>query len=186
MNKNVLKFTSNNIYIRPIKLEDSVGPYPEWLNDISINQYLESRFMKWDEENTREYIKEIIRNNNEKMFAICMKNDDSHIGNIKIGSINWQHFFGDIGIIIGDRKQWGKKRAQEAIDLICTYGFDNLKLNKLTAGCYAENIGSLKAFEAVGFQQEGRILKKYLTHNGYTDHLILGLLQKDFKKFQSN
>ncbi len=185
MDNTDFKFVSKNIYIRSIRSEDANGPYVSWLNDSEINQYLESRFIKWDKSNTKEYIQQIIDNKNEEMFAICMKNDDSHIGNIKIGAINWHHQYGDIGIIIGDKNQWGKKRAQEAINLVCHFGFRELHLNKLTAGCYDENIGSLRAFEAVGFQQEGRAKKKYLFKDRYTDLILLGLLKEKYIKLNA-
>ena len=81
MDNTDFKFISKNIYIRSIQSEDANGPYVSWLNDSEINQYLESRFIKWDKSNTKEYIQQIIDNKNEEMFAICMKNDDSHIGN---------------------------------------------------------------------------------------------------------
>ena len=46
-------------------------------------------------------------------FAI--KTTDKHIGNIKLGPINWIHRYGDISLLIGDKDYWGKGIATEAI-----------------------------------------------------------------------
>lgn len=171
---------SKTIYLREISIEDAKDPYLSWLNDSEINMYLESRFSDWSKENLYSYIKELSSNDNEILFAICSVETDIHIGNIKIGPINWNHKFADIGIIVGDKSQWGKGIAAEAIKSICHFGFDELKLNKLTAGCYEINIGSMKAFNKVGFSEEGRLKKKFISDEGYQDHVLLGLLEKDF------
>ena len=92
------------------------------------------------------YIEKLLYNDDERLFAICDINTEAHIGNIKLGPINWHHKFADVGIIIGDKKQWGKGRAVEAIRTLCRFGFDELGLNKITAGCYSGNQGSVFFF----------------------------------------
>lgn len=171
-----------NIFLRPIQQSDSSGPYLNWLNDPVINQYLESRFVSWTTEMLSSYIANLVNNNSEFLFAICTTESKKHIGNIKLGPVNWNHRFADVGIIIGDKGQWGKGRASEAIKTICGYGFDELKLNKITAGCYGDNQGSVKAFIRVGFQQEGILRKKFFSSAGFQDHILLGILNEDFKR----
>ena len=171
-----------NIFLRPIKSSDSSGPYLDWLNDPEVNQYLESRFVSWTDEMLCSYIDNLVNNNNELLFAICIMESKKHIGNVKLGPINWNHRFADIGIIVGDKGQWGKGRAAEAIKAICRYGFDELKLNKITAGCYGDNQGSVKAFNRVGFQQEGILRKKFFSSAGFQDHILLGILNDEFER----
>lgn len=170
-----------NIFLRPIQLSDSSGPYLNWLNDPEVNQHLESRFVSWTPDMLSSYIANLV-DNNELLFAICIMESKKHIGNIKLGPINWNHRFADIGIIIGDKDQWGKGRAAEAIKAICCYGFDELKLNKITAGCYGDNQGSVKAFSRVGFQQEGILRKKFFSSAGVQDQILLGILNDEFKR----
>jgi ribosomal-protein-alanine N-acetyltransferase len=170
------------IFLRPIQLSDSSGPYLNWLNDPEVNQYLESRFVSWTTEMLSSYIVNLANNNNELLFAICTMESKKHIGNVKLGPINWNHRFADIGIIIGDKCEWGKGRASEAIRAICRYGFDELELNKITAGCYGDNQGSVKAFSRVGFQQEGISRKKFFSSDRYQDHILLGILNDEFKR----
>lgn len=170
----------SNIYLRPIEISDASGPYLAWLNDPAVNQYLESRFVPWSLDKLSSYIDNLMSSKDEFLFAICTYKGQKHIGNIKLGPINWNHLFGDIGIIIGDKTEWGKGRAAEAIAAICDYGFNELSLNKIQAGCYEENMGSIKAFQKVGFEEEGRIKHKFMSLTGYQDHILLGLLSDDF------
>jgi len=46
-------------------------------------------------------------------------------------------------------------------------------LHKLTAGAYENNIGSIKAFQKVGFGEEGRKKNHYFYQGKYIDSVLL-------------
>lgn len=183
-NKNKIeKLIGTAIYLRQISEFDVTEKYVDWLNSPEINQYIESRFKKQTKEDVLAFVKDKLSKNSEPMFAICDMKTDEHIGNIKLGPINLHHKYASIGILIGDKKYWGRGCATEAIKLITEYGFEILKLNKLDAGAYAENIGSINAFMKAGFSQEG-LLKKHVTCNGqFMDVVLLGLTLDDYREF---
>ena len=60
-----------NIFLRPIQLSDSSGPYLNWLNDPEVNQYLESRFVSWTTEMLSSYIANLVNNKNELLFLFA-------------------------------------------------------------------------------------------------------------------
>lgn len=164
------------IYLREVRLSDVNDNYYKWMNDIKVTQYLESRFYPNSMESLQEYVKSKQENPDEVFWAIIVKKDDTHIGNVKLGPIDWIHRLGDIGILIGDKNCWGKGYASEVIDIIVQYGFKTLNLHKLTAGNYSTNRGATKIFEKSGFKIEG-ILKQHCFCNGeYVDVVLLGLL----------
>jgi RimJ/RimL family protein N-acetyltransferase len=82
-----------------------------------------------------------------------------------------------MGLLIGERAYWGRGIATEVISLVSRYAFDELKLRKVTAGCYDTNRGAIKAFEKAGFVREGLRKKQYLCNGEYVDHVMLGLLR---------
>lgn len=166
--------SGKNIYLRTLRLSDVGKDYCGWLNDPLVNRYLESRFEKWSRGKLMRYVQKVKRDKDSVFFAIVTNRDGRHIGNIKLGPINRRHKFADIGVMIGDRAYWGKGYASEAIRLVSDYAFGVLKLHKLTAGSYADNIGSIKAFKKVGFSAEGRRKKHYLSCGRYVDLVLLG------------
>lgn len=149
-----------HIYLRKIKCSDVNKTYLSWMNDLVTTQYLESRFQKWTVKKLKDYLIEVNKNPDYVFFAIILIKNNKHIGNIKIGPINRVHKLADIGIIIGDKTCWGKGYGPEAIRLVSKYAFSKLKLNKLTAGMYANNIGSYKAFLKADFTKAG-VYKKH-------------------------
>lgn len=164
------------IYLREVRLSDVNENYYGWMNDSQVTQYLESRFYPNSREYLQEYVKNKMGNPNEILLAIVVKEDDKHIGNIKLGPINWIHRIGDIGILVGEKDYWGKGYGTEAIKLMVSYAFNTLNLHKLTAGCYAPNEGARRAFQTAGFKVEG-VRKNHCFCGGkYVDGILLGLL----------
>lgn len=167
-----------NICLREIQISDVKKNYYNWMRDPEVNQYLESRFEKWSVRRLKNYVKETKINRDNFFWAIILKETGRHIGNIKLGPINRKHGFADLGIIIGEKPYWGKGFATEAITLVVDYAFGKLKLNKLTAGAYANNIGSIKAFKNAGFLTEGIRKRQYLYNKKYVDGVLLGCIKK--------
>lgn len=175
----VQNVTSNNssIIIRNLTIADINQTYCNWLNEPDVNKYLESRFINWDLPSLRKYFHE--KNKTELMLAIVDSEHNLHIGNIKISSIEKIHKRAELGIIIGDRNYWGKGIATTAIKMVTDYCFTILELHKVTAGAYAENISSIKAFQKNGFTIEGERKDRCLTPSGWTSVILMGKINKN-------
>lgn len=171
---------SSQIYLREVRLSDVNEDYYSWLNDPNVNQYLETRFIPRSIQNIEQHVSSLDGKADEIFFAICVKEDQKHIGNIKIGPINWIHRFADVSLLIGDKNYWGKGLATEAIELITGFGFRQLNLHKLKAGCYADNSGSKKAFLKVGYTVEGTLKQHFFSNGAYQDAFQLGILSDEF------
>ena len=178
MINNVSKFNSilqgNRLILRQILPTELEEKYIDWMNDPELVQYMESRFHIYSRFDLEKYVNHINEDGSSIMWGIYESDTLEYIGNIKLGSIDWNHRFGDIGLIIGERKSWGKGYATESILLVCDFGFHKLSLNKITAGIYENNIGSKKAFIKAGFYYDGRLTSQYKHKGIYIDKLILG------------
>jgi len=171
--KYIIENNHSRILLRPIKISDVTTDYVKWLNSKKVNQFLESRFQHHTIQTLKNFLKKINQDENTFFYAIILKNNGKHIGNIKLGPINLKHKIGEIGIMIGDKKSWGQGYATEAINLLSNFSKNKLNLHKITAGSYANNIGSIKAFKNAGFFQEG-IRKHHFKFKGkYVDVILL-------------
>jgi RimJ/RimL family protein N-acetyltransferase len=139
------------------------------MNDPDVTQYTESRFVRHTMESVTDYVKSVSGSSQDYFYGIYT---NEHIGNIKL-HVNMHHNLGDIGIIIGDKQQWGKGYATEAIKLLTEHGFDKIGLHKISAGIYANNPGSIKAFHAAGYEVEGRHKQTYLCNGEYVDEIMV-------------
>lgn len=161
------------IYLRRLTEDDATEDYVCWMNDPEINQYLESRFHKQTIESIKAFIRSVTNENNYQ-FGIFILDTGKHIGNIKIGGINNNHKYADIGFLIGDKSFWGQGIATEAIKLASDFAFHSLGLHKLWGGAYAPNEGSKKAFLKNGFKIEGCKRSHCLCNGKYVDSFLFG------------
>jgi RimJ/RimL family protein N-acetyltransferase len=143
--------------------------YVNWMNDPDVTKYTESRFRKHTMESVTDYVKAVSGSSEDYFYGIYT---GEHIGNIKL-HVDAHHNLGDIGIIIGDKQQWGKGYATEAIKILTQHGFDKIGLHKISAGIYANNTGSVKAFKAAGYTQDGMHERTYLSGGDYVDEIIV-------------
>jgi RimJ/RimL family protein N-acetyltransferase len=169
--------TGHRIYLREVRLSDVNENYYRWMNDPEVTQYLESRFYPNSMEGLCEYVTAKLADRDNVFLAIMLKETDRHIGNIKLGPINWIHSLADIGLLIGEKDCWGQGYATEAIQVMVDYAFHQLNLRKLTAGCYHTNQGSAKAFQKAGFTLEGVRRQHYYSGGTYVDLVLLGLVK---------
>jgi [ribosomal protein S5]-alanine N-acetyltransferase len=171
---------SERITLREVRTSDVNDDYYRWMNDREVTQFLESRFFPNSIEGLRKYVESKAFDRDNIFLAIVTKEDDRHIGNIKLGPINWIHRTGDIGILIGEKDCWGKGYAAEAIGLIAEYAFRILNLKKVTASAYDINKGSIKAFVKAGFEIEGERKQQFFCNGKYVNMVLMGLVNSEF------
>ncbi len=171
---------SKRLYFKGIELSDLSDKYVAWMNDPEISQFMETWHFPHTRANIEEYIRAHTDNRNEPFFGIMLKDKynpgistskplydngirERHIGNIKLGPINWIDRYADISLFIGEKDLRGKGYGTEAIKLLTDYAFKRLNLHKLRAGIYCRNVASINAFKKSGFEFEGELRKIFRT-----------------------
>lgn len=154
-----VELTSERLYFKPIDSSYCTESYLKWLNDLEVNRYLEI-FETYTEEQLREYLQAAEKNSHLLFWAIHLKLNDKHIGNIKIDPINRYHGYGEYGIMMGDSTEWGKGYAEEASKTVLDYCFQAQKIRKITLGVVEDNIAAVKLYKKLGFEIEG-VYKKH-------------------------
>jgi len=160
------------LHLRPLRAADVSDSYVGWLNDPLVNRFLESRFQPQTTETVKAFVERAEADAATHLYAIVLS-EGRHIGNIKLGPIDAPHERGDIGIMIGDRTCWGMGYATEAIAMLTEWAFADLRLHKVTAGAYASNAGSIKAFERAGYAVEAVRRAHYRDDGAWTDAVLL-------------
>jgi len=125
--------------------------YLNWLNNPKVNRYLVSN-NGYSLEKLNDYVQRIL-NKNILMWAIVIKEDNKHIGNIKMDPIDIENQSVELGIMIGAEEEQGKGYAFETIFAICRYFFDELEFNAITLGVERENLAAIRLYRKLGFKE---------------------------------
>ena len=171
-----------NIYLRGLQKSDLEGDYFDWLNDAEVTKFMDSGVFPNTIEKMEEFYRNTVMSSNNVIFAIVDKETDKHIGNIKLGPINWITGIATLGIMIGNKEFWGKGYGTEAIKLVLDYAFKRLNLHKVTAGIAAIHQASIKAFQGAGFEIEAQLKSQFFLDGKYYDSLYLGITREDYLK----
>ena len=169
------------IYLRGIDLNDVNEEYLNWVNDAEVINNLATVLpsTKIDLEN---FVKSNLENPNYVFFAIIEKKTNKHIGNIKLGPINWISRTSNYGLMIGDKDSWGKGFAQESFSLLNKFAFEKLNMHKLWDIAASTAIASIKANQKIGFKIEAELEDHVFKNGKYINVVVLSLFAKDYYK----
>jgi len=143
------------------------------MNDPAINRFLEVRHSNHTAKSVSDYIRAMRASSTSLGLACCLADgSDRHIGNIRL-SLTPLHGRGEIGLVIWAQDLWGRGYAREMIAAVTDHAFTALNTRKVTAGAYATNVGSIRAFQAAGFRIEGRFSQHWRDGDGYADHVAM-------------
>lgn len=172
------KLFSARLYFRLLNESDASEKYVIWLNDPEVNQYLEARHSIATLDSCCNFIKTMSASSGHYFFGIFLKENNQHIGNIKI-DVKPYYQTGELGLLLGEKNQWGKGYATESIIAMTNWGIEVLGLEKVEAGCYELNLGSLRAFLKSGYSVEG-FIRQHCILNGIRQGCFrLGILKNE-------
>lgn len=162
---------TKRLHLRLFREDDVTAPYLKSLNDQSIIGLTESRYRKWSDAEAREYVRNKSNIPDVSMLVgIFLKTPkQKHIGNIRLHSFDKFNRRVEVGILIWDKKEWGKGYATEAINCICEYIFEVLNFHKICAEYYSINKGSALMFKKLKFKKEGIFKDHFSVNNKFVD-----------------
>lgn len=144
---------NERIILKILTVEDVSNAYVAWLNDYEVTKFTEQKYFVHTLESTIKFVSQKLVSENDLLFGIFL--DGEHIGNIKLGRINFNHMTAEVSYIIGEKRFWRRGIASKCIDSILKFACTDLNLKKINAGYYENNIGSEKVLRKCGFVVEG-------------------------------
>ena len=178
---NQIHLKSERLDIKPIEISDLEA----------IHQLLS--LPETDEFNTLGILESIVQS---KAIVVTWISENQKINNQSFTfSITFQmQLIGLIALNLGKEKYrnaevwyklhpdfWNKGFATEALKALINFGFNDLKLHRIEAGCAVENIGSIRVLEKVGMNMEGRKRQHLPLKTGWSDNFGYAILSSDLK-----
>lgn len=179
MNKTELE--TERVLLRRIQLSDlnfihelHSLPETDQFNALGIPETIEetkSIIIPWIEQNELEIVKNYT-------FAIQLKEGKKLIGlfGFKIGNEKYKR--AEVWYKIHSN-YWNKGYATEMLKRVIDFGFEDLKLHRIEAGCAVDNMGSIKVLEKAGMIREGRGRKVLPLKSGWSDNFEYAILETD-------
>ena len=166
------------IRLKEITLSDVNKTYQKWMNDSEIFRFSKQSNKKHSLKQIKEFVLNKKKSKSEFLYKILIYENkkNKHIGNIKLGPINFENKTADISYFIGEKNYWGQGITTEAIKMIINLAKKKFKLKKLQAGHWEKNIASKKVLLKNKFKLEGVLKSQIQTKKGRINRYLYGLI----------
>ena len=113
------------------------------------------------------------------IFVVEEIASEKAIGTCRLLNINWIHRSAELKMRIGDAANQGAGYGNEAVRLLCEFGFTDLNLHRIYLHVFADNQRAIRAYEKSGFAQEGVMREAAYIHGAWSDAVVMGRLNND-------
>ncbi|MFT4416959.1 GNAT family N-acetyltransferase [Fredinandcohnia humi] len=133
-------------------------------------------------EDTRDYIQFCLKSyaENKGLYTVIVFRNEI-VGVASYNSIDHRNKIAYIGYWLGQKYQ-GNGIMTKVAKALTSYAFDVLKLNRVEIRAAVENQKSRAIPERLGFVNEGQVRQTEWLYDHYVDHIVYGMLVKDWKK----
>lgn len=100
------------------------------------------------------------------------------IGTIDLFEYDPLHGRAGLGILIYDAEQRGRGYAADAVETLCRYAREGLRMHQLWCCVGTDNAASLRLFRKLGFREVGTKRDWLWTPDGYRDEILLQKILK--------
>jgi ribosomal-protein-alanine N-acetyltransferase len=171
------------LVLRPFRDGDVDEIWP-WVSDPAF-----PRAMSWaahvDRSETRAFIQDgRARLAHGTAITWAIEHEGRASGCISLENIRWQQRTwrtdrAELGYWLAP-PLWGHGLMTEAAQAIVRFGFDVLSLHKITVGCLADNDGSRRVIEKVGFRAVGKLEEDVWRDGKWHAHLRYELVSSEW------
>ena len=171
-----IEVKSKRIILKPFNSTIPSQKYLRWLRDAEISRYIiKSKYNSIDE--IKKFLISMNSYNNYFFKIVIIKNSE-HVGNLRIGPINFKNLSSKFGIMIGNRNYHGIGIGKEVTKLAEKFIFKFLNLKKMEFECIEDNFPAMKLYRSLNFKEKR--LKNKLFINGNKLNQVM------FYKFNPN
>jgi len=171
---------TERLILRPFFSSDATA-VQKLANDPKVSATTASLPYPYPESLAYEWISKQIGYFNEGsavQFAIMIKNSGQLIGCISLGIFK-SHEKAELGYWLGSNF-WNQGYCSEAAMAVIRYGFEVLKVNKITSRHITSNPASGKVMIKAGLKLEGLLKKEFKKADQFYDLAVYGLLREEF------
>jgi RimJ/RimL family protein N-acetyltransferase len=170
-----------NVGLRAIESDD-LQQLRDWRNLTSFRRnFREHKELNMINQN--KWFDKVSSSANDYMFIIQSLKSEERLGACGLLYINWITRSADFSFYIGHDERYidNSNLSLEAAELLISYGFNNLHLNKIWMELYEFDSKKIDFFSnKMGFKVDGRLRSNCFEDGRYYDSFILSLLRKDY------
>jgi RimJ/RimL family protein N-acetyltransferase len=178
---------SQRLILRPPTVKDAAA-VTENVKNIRVSENLQLVPHPYKKQDALKWIAKCTKNEKMKKrtdYSFLIEDNKTHkvIGEIGLRNIHHNLKSAEVAFWLGE-PYWGNHVMSEAVGAVLDFGFNKLKLNRIYAYVFIENMATRKLLEKFDFMREGlrrhagySVAKKTVHHD-----YLYALLKSDYQK----
>jgi RimJ/RimL family protein N-acetyltransferase len=161
---------------------DDITVFAKWTHDVEYSRLLRRGMIYPDtEEGHAEWFATMMKGENETPFSIRTLADDRLVGLLVIKDVMWQARHCSFFIGIGSADDRSKGFGTDAIRVMLKYIFLEMNLNAVRLEVMSYNPAGVRAYEKVGFKQDGTLRASVYRDGVYYDIHAMSMLRSEWE-----
>jgi RimJ/RimL family protein N-acetyltransferase len=172
--------TGDLVRLRPLEPSEAESMW-RWHHDPEV--------MRWMSDGYAEPLAQVRRRLEDRppnsygdvLYGIEALADTALIGLVRLRDAEPETGCAELDIYIGEKEYWGRGCATDAVRTICRYGFEKMRLHKISLTVVTENLAAHRVYRKVGFTDEGRLRQVFRRDGRWYDMFTMGLLEGELR-----
>jgi ribosomal-protein-alanine N-acetyltransferase len=170
------------VYFRPLERTDAPLVQP-WFNDPEVTRQL-LMYKPISLHAEEAFLEALTKSETDIVVMIVVRETDRPIGTVALHVEGGPHRQARFGLSIGARDEWGKGYGTEATALMVEYAFATLNLHRVWLQVLEYNKAGLRAYQKVGFREEGVLRQCHFAEGRYWDTIAMAILRDEWQSRQ--
>lgn len=169
-----------SVYLRPGERAD-VPRFVRWYTDLRTTRTLVMTSPMGLAMEERWFEGMVAAHGSERFFyVICRREDDRPVGTTDLHEVDRGNGSASLGIAIGEEGDRGLGYGTDALIALVTFGFDQLRLERIQLDVYDFNERARGVYERVGFVHEGTMRRALFRDGAFHDVHRMAVLRDEW------
>ncbi|MCY1022489.1 GNAT family N-acetyltransferase [Pyxidicoccus sp. MSG2] len=175
------ELTTERLRLRKPRLEDA-GPLSRIYGHPETSRYIGFSATEGIEKTQQKLARDLETASRGEGFRwlLCERGDDTPIGSAGIFHWSQADRHAEVGYVLRF-DQWGRGVMKEVMPTLLRFGFEEMRLHRIEARVDPRNAASLRVLTRSGFQREGLLRESLVEGAGFSDSVILSLLEGEWR-----
>lgn len=156
-----------------------------WNDDKDVTRYLVRGIYPSQLEKATQSFEQSLQSENQIEMIVEDKLNQLPIGISGLYELDYRGRSAEFRILIGEKAYWNKGIGTEVVQILTSYGFENLNLHRVYLGVNSLNLAAVKSYEKSGFVREGELRDVIYRNGTYYNVIQMSLLRAEYQALKA-
>ncbi|OEV04786.1 GNAT family N-acetyltransferase [Streptomyces oceani] len=168
------------VTLRPLEPSDAEAMW-RWHQDPEVMRWMDDGYAQSLAEVQRSLAERPRNTYSEVLYGVRARADGQFIGLVRLRDCEPETGCAELDLYLGEKDYWGQGYATDTMRTMCRYGFDKMRLHKISLTVVTENHAAYRVYRKVGFVEEGRLRQVFRRDGEWYDEYTMGLLAGELR-----